>query len=309
MGGACRLPPEWNGCKDKTDYCSTDALQRDGKAVSAVGRTFFGHRFDDIVELTDAKLIEPKTEGVLNHMQYRRVHIQASNESAQVNGEYSASFFPIVYEELEMRGLVMPMELPERELKPFPRYEDSWVDFLELRIKVEDAAEKCLPWKEDHVDSLRVMTDAPKIRFEDFVPSNLTNNNNSAVAHRHNRTQDGSVILPAFASDGTEMFLASMIEREADSWNLYLTTFLLCRDILQDDLYGLKATRIRPEKETIISWSKVVVAAYNAAHPQNGRLPATPKYFCKIKASSGGDSYTVEGEIIKIFERLLGLID
>ena len=298
MGGACRLPPEWNGCKEKTDFCSTDALQREGKDIGTAGRTFFGHRFDDVVELTDSKIIESMSEGVLNHVQYHRAHLQASNESAHVKGEYATFLFPTVYEELEKRGLVMPMELPEREVKPYPPYEDSWLDFTDLRKKVEVAAEKCLPWKVDHVDSLNLATEVPDFQFEDIVPANCPERKMSATDNRRKDAEVDPVSLPVFATDGTEMFLASMIERESDSWDLHLTTFLLCRDILQSDRIGLKATAIRPEKETIISWSKVVVAAYNSAHPQNDRRLEGPKYFCKIKASSGGEFYTVPGKLI-----------
>ena len=298
MGGACRLPPEWNGCKDKTDYCSTDALQRDGMDTDSAGRTFFGHRFDDVVQLTDSKIIESKSEGVLNHVQYHRAHLQASNESAQVKGEYATSLFPAVYEELEKRGLVMPMELPERAVKPHPPLEKSWLDFTDLRKRVEEAAEKCLPWKVDHIDSLNLATDVPDIQFEDIVPVNLPKRKMSTLDNRRKGDEVDPVSLPAFSTDGTEMFLASMIERESDSWDLHLTTFLLCRDILLLDNIGMKVSAIRPEKEAIISWSKVIVAAYNTAHPQNDRRLETPKYFCKIKASSGGDFYTVPGKLI-----------
>ena len=300
MGGACRLPPEWNGCKDRTDFYSTGFVRLNDEQVDGTGairKLHFDQHFDEIVLPRDAKLVEPMTEGVLNHVQYRRLHIQASNESVKVNGEYTASFFPAVYEEMERRGLVMPMELPEREQKPYPPHEDNWADFSDLRIKVEEAAEECLPWKEEHVDSLRLVSGMPNFTFKDIMPSNSTNNNSSSFAHRHDDAEDDPVSLPAFSTDGTEIFLASMIEREADSWDLYLTTFLLCHDILQVDRVGLKATQIRPDKETIISWSKLVVASYNTAHPTNGRLHESPNYYCKIRASSGGDSYSVQGEL------------
>ena len=286
MGGACRLPQEWNGCTNNTDFCTTDTTQVGWKQMGAVGRTFFGHRFDDLVQASDAKLIEPGTEGVLNHIQYHRLHIQASNESVHTDSEYSTSLFPAVYEELEKRGLVMPMELPEKEDKPFPLPDVDWIQFLDLRKKVEEAAAKSLPWSEDHLDSQGL---------KNVAPPNYASSNNS---RKLQESSNDPVSLPAFAKDGSEMFVASMIERQADSWDLHLTTFVLYRDMLNQDDTGQKASRIRPEKDVIINWSKVIVAAYNAAHPPIGKAPKTQEYFCKIKASSGGVSYIVKGESI-----------
>ena len=298
LGGACRLPQEWNGCKNNTDFCTTDTSQSGWKQREAVGRTFFGHRFDDVVLASDAKLIEPGSEGVLNHIQYRRLHIQASNGSVHTDSEYSTSLFPTVYEELEKRGLVMPMELPEKEDKPFPLPDVDWIQFLDLRKKVEDAAAKSLPWSEDHLDSQGL---------KNVVPPNYASSNSSR-SRKLTETNDGPVNLPAFATDGSEMFVASMIERQADSWDLHLTTFLLYRDILNQDDTGQKASRIQPEKDVIINWSKVIVAAYNAAHPPVGKVPKTPEYFCKIKASSGGVSYMVKGASVSYQNRDNGML-
>lgn len=180
----------------------------------------------------------------------------------------------------------MPMELPEKEDKPFPFPDVDWIEFLDLKKKVVEAAAKSLPWSADHLDSQGLKNVVP--------PTSAS----SSSSRKLKESEDGPVSLPAFAKDGSEMFVASIIEREADSWDLHLTTFLLYRDILNQDDKGQKASRIRPEKATIINWSKVIVAAYNAAHPPIGEEPKAPEYFCKIRASSGGVSYMVKGESI-----------
>ena len=300
MGGACRLPPEWNGCKDKTDFCSKSIVRINDEQIDKTGairKLHFDQHFDELVLPRDAKLIQPKSEGVLNHVQYRRLYIQASNESVRVKGEYATSLFPTVYEALEKRGLVMPLELPESGRRTYPPHDRSWVPFYPINREINIAVARSISGQGGGGAPLNLPDNLPMIKLDDILHSGASNDKESGQF----AIEDGPVSLvnlPAFSTDGTEMFLASMIERESDSWDLHLTTFLLCRDILQDDPYDLKATRIRPEKETIISWSKVVVAAYNSANPQNDRQPETPKYFCKIKASSGGDFYTVPGKLI-----------
>jgi hypothetical protein len=297
-GGACRLPLEWNGCKNNTDFCTLGYKRLNDEKVDARGeikKVHFDQHFDEIVMVRDAKLIEPASEGVLNHVQYRRLYIQASNESLKIDGEYSTSLFPTVYEELEKRGLVMPMELPDNGWRNSPPHDADWVSFLIVSKEVERAAERNKSGQVVSRATLKLSAALPMIRFEDIVQSDDMTRKFKDLESGFSKLQP-SATLPAFATDGSEVFLASMIEREADSWDLHLTTFLLGREILQADINGLKATRIRPEKETIIKWSKVIVAEYNAARPPIGKAHKTPEYFCKIKASSGGVSYMVKGE-------------
>ena len=300
MGGACRLPPEWNGCKDKTDFCSKSIVRINDEQIDKTGairKLHFDQHFDELVLPRDAKLIKPKSEGVLNHVQYRRLFIQASNESVRVKGEYATSLFPTVYEELEKRGLVMPLELPENGRRTYPPHDQSWVPFKLINGEVNTAAARSVSGQGVRGAPLKLPDNLPMIKLDDILHSEASHDKESGLFALEDEPVS-PVGLPAFSTDGTEMFLASMIERESDSWDLHLTTFLLCRDILQSDRIGLKATAIRPEKETIISWSKVVVAAYNSAHPQNDSRLEGPKYFCKIKASSGGEFYTVPGKLI-----------
>jgi hypothetical protein len=299
-GGACRLPLEWNGCKNNTDFCTLGYVRLNDEKVDAKGvikKVHFDQHFDEIVLARDAKLIEAASEGVLNHVQYRRLFIQASNESIKIDGEYSTSLFPAVYEELEKRGLVMPMELPDHGWTNSPAHDADWVSFLIVSKEVERAAERSKSGQTLRRAPLKLSAALPRIRFEDILQSNDMTRKFKDLESEFSK-KPSPATLPAFSTDGSEVFLASMIEREADSWDLHLTTFLLDREILQSDINGLKATRIRPEKETVIKWSKVIVAEYNASHPPIGKAPKTPEYFCKIKSSPGGVSYMVKGESV-----------
>ena len=192
----------------------------------------------------------------------------------------------------------MPMELPDHGWRNSPPHDADWVSFLIVSKEVESAAERSIHGQGLRTATLKLSAALPTIRFEDIVQSDDMTRRFKDLESGFSKLKPSPATLPAFSTDGSEVFLASMIERQADSWDLHLTTFLLGREILQSDPYGLKATRIRPEKETIINWSKVIVAAYNATHPPIGEAPKTPEYFCKIKASSGGDSYMVKGESV-----------
>ena len=121
MAGACRLPVERNGCTDGAEFCITGeepfSRQADPAEKEEVD-LHLSHHFDQLVTLMDARRINASAEAVLNHLQYRRQYEVATKAALQLRGEYSAELFSPVYEALERRGLVMPIELPEREAKP-----------------------------------------------------------------------------------------------------------------------------------------------------------------------------------------------
>lgn len=56
--------------------------------------------------------------------------------------------------------------------------------------------------------------------------------------------------LPFFASDSSEYFLSSLIERSHDSTDLYLTSFLLCHFMLTPKPFGHKVHAERVSKAT-----------------------------------------------------------
>ena len=101
--------------------------------------------------------------------------------------------------------------------------------------------------------------------------------------------------LPAFSTDYSEMFLASMIEREDDSYDLHLTTFLMCHSLIKPDKTNRSALKIRDDKETLLSWSRAIVAFKGVRYLPSGAREITPRYFCKIKHSDSSPSYTVQG--------------
>ena len=190
----------------------------------------------------------------------------------------------------------MPIELRDQSHELDPHHDYKWMDFLELNEKVENAAQRSLLGGEVRLDPENLVSALSEIRFEDIKPTDgvirAVNDDESAKLV----FQVDPVILPSFSSDGSEMFLASMIERQADSWDLHLTTFLMCHKMLQNHPTSLKASRIRPDTETLIAWSKAFLTVNSTVYLPSGIRSATPRFFCKIKESSSSVSYTVQGD-------------
>ena len=101
--------------------------------------------------------------------------------------------------------------------------------------------------------------------------------------------------LPAFSINSEELFLASMIERESDTYNLHLTTFLLSHNMAVNDNIPDKISQIQMNKENIISWSKAIVNFNNTDYSSLGRRLKKPKYSCRIRLTSFHPTSTVTG--------------
>jgi hypothetical protein len=259
MAGACKMPVEWNGCTDGSEFCITGEVPYSRQAHPAEKEEIdlhLSHHFDQLVTELDARRINASEEGVLNHLQYRRQYETATKTALQLTGEYSATLFSPVYEALERRGLVMPVELPEREGKP-GSLTHSWKIFNEVYKTVEsdiaaenenknrnvdeDKKSAANNGKEDgiHFDNFTNIKSPPPPPPRRLSLKNIIQNRTSQTVHTRKKNNEdfGLSILPALTKDKSEMFLASMIEREADSWDLYVTTFLLCHELLKPDKY------------------------------------------------------------------------
>ena len=318
MAGACRLPPEWNGCKNKTEFCSSG-----GSPFSRLTTDFNGsivnfhlnHHFDELVMDEDTKLVDARVEGVLNHLQFRRSFMAASKVALAKKGEYAESYFGPTYEALERRGLVMLIELPEEDSPPLRLPDSTWFEHAALDSKIESAINTGALGAVS-LDPLDMNSILSEISLNDILYSHrtrpLSDDDGAEGSHRKNVTieldqpvvdysrerslEDAELAsLPAFSTDYSEMFMASMIEREADSWDLHLTTFLMCRSLIKSDNTGTSAFKIRDDKETLLSWSRAIVAFKDVRYLPSGAREATPRYFCKIKASDSSTSYTVQG--------------
>ena len=261
---------------------------------------------DDIVEYT--KLISPVTEGALSRLHYRMQHVGTSHINSLKLGDYAGRYFPGVYEALENRGLVMPLELPERQAKPFVKTVSKFMKYPTLTLKISKAliaGRNSFDGSDVWLDPPELKTILSKICLKDILPHsslfqatfNSTSIGEKQIEPKGILTSLESVTLPAFANDHSEMFLASMIERQADSWDLHLTTFLLCEKVLVFNKNTGTAEDMYRDRDAIIDWAKASLALKSAKYQRNGARAPFPRHFCKITTKAGDEVYTVEGTL------------
>jgi hypothetical protein len=236
--------------------------------------------------------------GFLNHIRLK--HQQDSpSEVQQPLRRYKHFHFPRVYEALERRGLVGPLELPDKVVKPTPweihRGMDDYTVFL---LRVEQLV--------DQSPTSNGMIDAPDknktlfsvIRVKDVMPpaSSISNLNATGTEDvKFSISSTGFSSLPSFALDNSELFLASIVEREANSWNLHLTTFFLDHRMLKKDPTNFSAQRIQHNVETYTTWAKALIAFRRQKYHASGVRVEHPRYFCRITTSSSDRPYVVQG--------------
>ena len=103
-------------------------------------------------------------------------------------------------------------------------------------------------------------------------------------------------LLPSFAADETEFLLNSMIERSAQSTDLYLTTFMLCHYVLRPVMSNTAVKKVHPiMKDT---WLRATVKFQAARYYESGSRKQEredEKFYCTISHTENSVSYTVPG--------------
>ena len=224
----------------------------------------------------------------------------------------------------------MPIELPEVMKRPTPEPDAHWIQLMNLIQKIDFALNDSSYGDnhgEKHGEKGRIVSLDPQslgshlsdITVRDILQrkdnhNDEVNRNNkddvkremrgldSRKMHKENDDDDSlgdrvdveHYTLPSFSSDYSEMFLAGMIERTSDSWDLHVTTFLVCHTMLEGDATGRSAHNVRNDRETLLSWSKAVVAFRKVIYTESG-VRDGPKFYCKISHSDWEASYVVEG--------------
>ena len=303
--GACRLPDGWNGCTGSNDLCDATLPEEASRDELGMMRNSVQY-FDEHVTIADADIIKPVTEGALSRLHYRMQHVGTSHVKSLMLGDYAGRYFSDVYEALETRGLVMPFELPEKIPRPFLRLASVYMRYPMFTQKIDRvllAARNSSDGSDVWLDPPGLNTIASKISLKDILPHSslfqVTFNGTSTGEEQNEPkripTSLENVTLPAFASDHSEMFLASMIERQADSWDLHLTTFLLSHFVMVYDRDAMNVQDLYRDRDAIIDWAKASLAFRNATFLKNGARTPNPRHFCKITTKAGDEAYTVEG--------------
>ena len=321
VAGSCRLPPQWNGCHNNTDFCymgykPNDRLKR--SSIDNFDSNFsLDHAFDEVVETHDAKQIDAKSEAVILHHMHRRLHMKASKTALAQAGEYATSHFPLVYEELDRRGLIMPIELPESDLDSHSNLLADWIPLSEIHQKIDSAVNRSRVGSSVQsvsLDPVNLGTPLSTINLQDLLPRTvLSLNTGQLTTNRNLSPSDGSSAegstdtehtseaavstssLPSFSEDASELFLASLIERTDDSWDLHLLNFLVTHTTLEPETAKTNVQNVYNSKATLTQWSKAIMAFKGTQYSSNG-IRVGPKFYCKISHASGEAFYTVEGK-------------
>ena len=104
--------------------------------------------------------------------------------------------------------------------------------------------------------------------------------------------------LPTFATDFSEFAFSSLIEREFDSFDLHVTTFLMSHLTLDPSTGTSAAGRVHPDAED--DWNRLIEAASHTEYHLNGMRKQHPQmqYFCHISNSLGSERYSVEATFL-----------
>ena len=214
----------------------------------------------------------------------------------------------------------MPVELPEVAYQPYPGPDSLWLVLSKVIDKIDIALRDSRLGDRGRIVSLdptSLGSELSSISVRDILPDNNESNDgnrqrlggtNGMGTRGWNKTneqieQDGNLqeyldiehtTLPRFSLDYSEMVMAGMIEREDDSFDLHVTTFFLSHEMLIADETGNSAHNVRNDRETLLSWSKAVVAFRKVIYTESG-VRDGPKFYCKISHSDGEASYVVEG--------------
>lgn len=289
QAGACQLPQGWNGCEKDNDYCI-----RNSTLVPADTDSRGTQYFDDSVTARDAKAMDRERDGVLSHLSYDERLSASTQHEGKVRGVYATTYFPLAYVALEKRGLVMPMELPEIEEVVQFKADLGWLLYPDLLSSIEGAVKGGLKGTNPRLDLANDMDKESGIYLSDILPSPYDSAHDAYVE---------ASALPAFARDNSEVFLAGVMERKADSWDLHVTTFMMCHALLVPDTApgvekDMKALKVRHDKDTLLKWSRTIHAFKNITYLESGVRAETPRYFCRMRTTAKHEPYIVQGRYL-----------
>ena len=105
--------------------------------------------------------------------------------------------------------------------------------------------------------------------------------------------------LPSFALDESEFALGSIIERSGESWNLHLTTFMLCHLIFEPSVGHSAVKKVHPVMKD--TWHRAMSKFRNVRYHQSGARRTelnSEMIYCRITHSSTSVPYIVAGEFM-----------
>jgi len=99
--------------------------------------------------------------------------------------------------------------------------------------------------------------------------------------------------LPSFAIDDSEFIFSSLVERVFDSFDLFLTTFMMSHFMLEPKDSGSGVDKVHPAVRD--NWKHAIKKFADTQYYPSGMRDLKPPFFCKISNYAGGPSYVVTG--------------
>jgi hypothetical protein len=259
-GGGCRLPSTYIPCEsqgNQTEFCYKDRFLRDPVQKSADPLIHF---FDEVVENGDANIVDPLDAVLLHFLIY--YDFQPSLSALSTMNDYVLRYFINVKQDLESRRLddMKKLDLPE----VFRRPQHLLPTWTPLHSNAESEYYRL------HSSSEVVSTSGLSVEF------------NSTAAE----ASSDVVELPHFTYNYTDYVLGAMIERESDSYKLFVTAFFLARDMLvpKEGDSAVSVETVHPKAVNL--WQNAMKNFNYSDYYDNGeRLPSST-YKCMLKSTS-----------------------
>jgi hypothetical protein len=264
LPGGCKLPYPFSGCDKGVEFCYDD-IGSPYRLTKYNGTAIIFNKdqmFSEVVTKRDGKLINPDDGGVINHVQLNRVWHRPSQFALNHKSVYANDYFPNVLNKINQRDIALYISLPERSQKPFPEPDDKWKDIQKITNASNYNPPTSFSWSKKYRLS--------KMKEKKF-----------------------ETILPHMASDASDYVLSSIIERESDSFDLYLTTFFLSHCMLEFDVTGNSAHKVTTK--AIPMWTEAITKFKEVKYSSSGQRSPKIKYYCIIKNSENDVEYKVEG--------------
>ena len=316
VAGGCRLDTEWTGCADHANSNTSDML-----CFSKISDEFYTQyqfitrknpaggvarqALDDVVFERDRKKLSMQTDGYLIDFAPPNEEMKLPKNDAAVLADfrneyverYSAAVRSGVAIHVPQLGSVGP--IPEDQ--HLPVLSNKWKSFAALFPKPSPKPESELQKQSlDHYHQVQIGED---LQYA-FDASDIFKGSADGPYHFSEEFARGDILqrpapgqLPAFASDYSDVGLGSLIEREHDSWNLFVTTFFLQHWMLWNppDNYGMfKVSDINRAK-----WERASSVFNKTQYERSGaRKTDGHPFICRLRVSKEAIPYDVIGQFM-----------
>jgi hypothetical protein len=218
--GACKLPLKWTSCSRSKETAMTigsDSYCGNG-LLSPVRSLSINniHDFDYKVLNKDSYFLNVYDQGSVYNFLESDMHLSigASEKALVSKSLYTQNHFPSVLQDLRGRGLELMIMIRDNvPHKPHPDL--HWGNLFDPEDHKSNN-------NHDHII---------KKALDKFPQLNV--DNIDAI-----RQKMDHLVLPNFAIDYSEYAVGAIIERESDSFDLYVSTFLLCHLFLGPPING-----------------------------------------------------------------------